>query len=65
MDMTYRPLVTPFLGEAKALNRRTVDGLEMLIRQAGPSFEAFFGRVPPAEVDARALCIATLEAQGQ
>ena len=62
MDMTYRPLVTPFLGQAKALGRRTVDGLEMLIRQAGPSFEAFFGQVPPAEVDVRKLCEQALEA---
>jgi len=61
MDMTYRPLVTPFLGQARALGRRTVDGLEMLIRQAGPSFEAFFGRVPPPEVDVRALCHHALE----
>jgi shikimate dehydrogenase len=61
MDMTYRPLVTPFLGEAKALGRRTVDGLEMLVRQAAPSFEAFFGRVPPPDVDVRAVCLAALE----
>jgi shikimate dehydrogenase len=60
MDMTYRPLVTPFLGEAKALGRRTVDGLEMLVRQAAPSFEAFFGRVPPPDVNVRALCLAAL-----
>jgi shikimate dehydrogenase len=63
MDMTYKPLVTPFLGQAKALGRSTVDGLEMLIRQAGPSFESFFGRVPPADVDVRGLCIAALEGQ--
>jgi shikimate dehydrogenase len=62
MDMTYRPLLTPFLARAQMLGRRTVDGLEMLVRQAGPSFEAFYGRVPPAEVDVRALCIAALEA---
>jgi shikimate dehydrogenase len=62
MDMTYKPLVTPFLRRAKELGRPTVDGLEMLIRQAEPSFEAFFGRVPPKEVDVRALCIAALEA---
>ena len=61
MDMTYRPLETPFLAAARSLGRRTADGLEMLIRQAGPSFEAFFGRVPPPEVDARALCIVALE----
>lgn len=62
MDMTYKPVRTPFLARAELLGRRTVDGLEMLIRQAGPSFEAFYGRVPPAEVDVRALCIAALEA---
>jgi shikimate dehydrogenase len=62
MDMTYRPLVTPFLARAQMLDRRTVDGLEMLVRQAGPSFEAFYGRAPPPEVDVRALCIRVLEA---
>jgi shikimate dehydrogenase len=62
MDMTYKPLETPFLKHAKALGRPTVDGLEMLIRQAAPSFEAFFGRVPPKNVDVRALCLAALQA---
>jgi shikimate dehydrogenase len=61
MDMGYRPLMTPFLGAAKALGRRTVDGLEMLVRQAGPSFEALFGCAPPADVDVRALCIAAMD----
>jgi shikimate dehydrogenase len=60
MDMTYKPLETPLLEAARRLQRRTVDGLEMLIRQAAPSFEAFFGRVPPKTVDVRALCIAAL-----
>jgi shikimate dehydrogenase len=32
----------------------------MLIRQAAPSFEAFFGRVPPKAVDVRALCVEAL-----
>ncbi|MDB5464260.1 MAG: aroE [Phenylobacterium sp.] len=63
MDMTYKPLLTPFLSRAQMLGRRTVDGLEMLIRQAGPSFEAFYGRVPPPEVDVRALCEQVLEAR--
>jgi shikimate dehydrogenase len=65
MDMTYSPLITPFLSRAKLLGHPIVDGLEMLVRQAGPSFEAFFGRVPPAEVDVRALCIAALEARSK
>jgi shikimate dehydrogenase len=63
MDMTYKPLETLFLGKARLLQRRTVDGLEMLIRQAAPSFEAFFGRVPPKSVDVRALCVAALGGQ--
>lgn len=61
MDMTYKPLSTPFLASAGALGRRTVDGLEMLVRQAGPSFEAFFRCKPPPNVDARAICLAVLE----
>jgi shikimate dehydrogenase len=63
MDMTYKPLDTPFLQRARSLQRRTVDGLEMLIGQAEPSFEAFFGRVPSPAVDVRALCIAALGAK--
>lgn len=63
MDMTYKPLDTPLLQTARALQRRTVDGLEMLIGQAVPSFEAFFGRVPPPSVDVRALCIEALGAK--
>ena len=60
MDMVYKPLVTPFLKQANDLGRRTVDGLEMLIRQAEPSFEAFFGAPPPAELDVRALALEVL-----
>jgi len=63
MDMTYKPLITPFLARARELGHPIVDGLEMLVRQAAPSFEAFFGRVPPEGVDVRALCIAALEAK--
>ncbi len=63
MDMTYKPLLTPFLAEAQRLGRRGVDGLEMLVRQAEPSFEVFFGRPPPSDVDVRGLCLAVLEAR--
>ena len=61
MDMVYKPLKTPFLARAETLGLATVDGLEMLVRQAVPSFEAFFGRPPPAEADVRALALAVLE----
>lgn len=63
MDMVYKPLETPFLAQARALGRTTVDGLEMLIGQARPAFEMFFGDWPPADVDVRALALAALEPQ--
>jgi shikimate dehydrogenase len=62
MDMVYRPLDTRFLSAARALGLRTVDGLQMLIGQAIPSFEAFFGRPPPA-IDIRSLVLVALETQ--
>ncbi|WP_428153370.1 shikimate dehydrogenase family protein [Brevundimonas sp.] len=54
MDMTYKPLATPFLTAARARGLPTVDGLAMLIGQATPSFEALFRR-PPPPLDLRAL----------
>lgn len=60
MDMVYKPLRTEFLQRAEAVGRRTVDGLEMLLRQAVPSFEAFYGAPPPPSVDVRALALAQL-----
>ncbi len=63
LDMVYRPLNTAFLQEAQAHGLRTVDGLEMLIRQAVPSFEAFYGLSPP-DIDARSLLLSALETGG-
>ena len=63
MDMTYRPLVTPFLKAARTAGLTTVDGLAMLIGQAVPSFEAIFGRAPP-DHDVRALCLSVLGEAG-
>ena len=59
--MTYRPLKTALLQAAEARGLPTVDGLSMLINQARPSFEAFFGQAPPA-LDVRALALSALEA---
>ncbi len=56
MDMVYRPLKTELLKAAEARGHPIADGLSMLIAQARPSFEAFFGQPPPADVDVRALC---------
>lgn len=63
MDMTYRPLMTQFLTDARARGLTTVDGLAMLIGQAVPSFEAFFGQTPSA-VDVRANALAVLGEAG-
>ncbi|MFB2533289.1 shikimate dehydrogenase [Paracoccus sp. p4-l81] len=48
-DIVYTPLMTPFLEQAAALGCRTVDGLGMLLHQAAPGFERWFGHRP--EVD--------------
>ena len=59
MDMTYRPLETPFLAAGRARGLTGVDGLAMLIGQARPSFKALFGVAAPA-VDVRALALEAL-----
>ena len=60
MDMTYKPLRTPFLEAAAARGLSTVDGLDMLIGQARPAFKAFFGCPPPAEPDVRGIVLRIL-----
>ncbi|HLI67459.1 MAG TPA: shikimate dehydrogenase, partial [Caulobacteraceae bacterium] len=61
MDMVYRPLRTPLLAGAADRGLVTVDGLEMLIGQARPSFSALFGLAAPADVDVRAMALKDLE----
>ncbi|MDB5439586.1 MAG: aroE [Caulobacteraceae bacterium] len=61
MDMVYKPLETEFLLAARRRGHPTIDGLDMLIGQARPSFELFFGQKPDPGVDVRALCLAELE----
>jgi shikimate dehydrogenase len=45
-DIVYTPLQTHFLKEAKAAGLRTVEGLGMLLHQAVPGFESWFGIRP-------------------
>jgi shikimate dehydrogenase len=45
-DIVYNPLETPFLKSANALGLKTVDGLGMLLHQAVPGFEKWFGLRP-------------------
>lgn len=63
-DIVYVPLITPFLRQASAQERRTVDGLGMLLHQAVPGFEKWFGKRPAVTEDLRAKIIADLEAHG-
>jgi len=60
MDMVYKPLKTPLLRQAEQHGLRTVDGLAMLIGQARPSFEAFFGQPAPVGAEARDWALARL-----
>ena len=45
-DIVYTPLDTPMLIAARACGCRTVDGLGMLLHQAVPGFERWFGATP-------------------
>ncbi|MCC5983094.1 MAG: shikimate dehydrogenase [Rhodobacteraceae bacterium] len=45
-DIVYTPLETPLLRDAAAVGCTTVDGLGMLLHQAAPGFERWFGHAP-------------------
>ncbi len=59
-DIVYVPLVTPFLKRAAAHGLRTVDGLGMLLHQAVPGFERWFGVRPRVTPELRAVVEADL-----
>lgn len=61
-DIVYVPLVTPFLAAAQARGLKTVDGLGMLLHQAVPGFERWFGVRPQVTAALRALVIADMDA---
>lgn len=46
-DIVYVPLETPLLTMARELGFTPVSGLRMLVEQARPGFEAWFGTAPP------------------
>lgn len=45
-DVIYVPLETPLLAAARVRGNATVNGLGMLLNQARPAFEAWFGVMP-------------------
>lgn len=61
-DIVYSPLETPLLAAAVGRGNRTVDGLGMLLHQAVPGFERWFGVRPEVTPALRAHVAAHLEA---
>jgi shikimate dehydrogenase len=59
-DIVYTPLVTPLLAAARNRGRLTVDGLGMLLHQAAPGFERWFGIRPEVTPELRAHVAASL-----
>jgi shikimate dehydrogenase len=56
-DLVYTPLKTQFLAEAEEMGCRTVDGLGMLLHQAVPAFERWFGVRPEVDSATRAAAL--------
>lgn len=59
-DIVYVPLKTELLAQAEAHGLRTVDGLGMLLHQAVPGFEKWFGVRPEVTEELRALVLADI-----
>jgi shikimate dehydrogenase len=60
-DIVYVPLETPLLAAARARGNFCVDGLGMLLHQAVPGFEAWFGVKPEVDDGLRQAILATLQ----
>jgi shikimate dehydrogenase len=60
-DIVYVPLETPLLAAARRRGLQTVDGLGMLLHQAVPGFERWFGRRPAVDAELRKLIVGDLE----
>ena len=56
-DIVYSPLKTALLQEAEAHKCITVDGFGMLLHQAVPGFELWFGHKPAVDDDLRAAVL--------
>jgi shikimate dehydrogenase len=58
-DLVYIPLETPLLAAARARGHVTVNGLGMLLNQAIPAFESWFGVRPVVTDELRQSILAT------
>lgn len=59
-DAVYVPLRTPLLAAAEKRGLRIVDGLGMLLHQAVPGFQKWFGVRPKVTPELRALIVADI-----
>ncbi len=62
-DLVYVPLETTLLADGRRRGHRVVDGLGMLLRQAGFGFEKWFGVMPTVTPDLRGLVEADIGAR--
>lgn len=56
-DIVYSPLETSLLRQAKLRGLKTVDGLGMLLHQAAPGFERWFGVLPIIDDELRQIIL--------
>ena len=61
-DIVYTPLITPIMRMAQEQGLKVVDGLGMLLHQAVPGFEKWFGIRPQVTKELRDLVVRDLEA---
>ncbi len=59
-DIIYIPKETPLLAAARVRGNRTVNGLGMLLNQARPAFQAWFGILPEVTPELRAMIEASI-----
>jgi shikimate dehydrogenase len=64
-DVVYVPLETALLAQARKRGHRTVDGLGMLLQQAGFGFRKWFGGEPKVTPELRAIVEADIVAKTQ
>jgi len=62
-DIVYSPLETGLLSEARRRGLKAVDGLGMLLHQAVPGFEIWFGVRPEVTAPLRETVLAVIEAR--
>jgi shikimate dehydrogenase len=60
-DLVYTPLRTRLLEDAAANGCQVVDGLGMLLHQAAPAFERWFGKRPEVDQHSRDVVLGPQE----